>query len=294
MSDYPIVPFAPGDSEGVAAHLNTEFDGLGEGLETLDSAVATGFDALHGPGKELGGCGLTVGTGLSCIIGTGFFWVAGRRVEIASAVVVALPALLTSYVYLDADLTPSTYSSLQSPRPEGTWYVGNATTDASSCTAVDDSEADMVSSLTGLTSRVEDLEEWQETAEATLEDHEGRITDLEGGGGGGGIGTIYADPLARAADNAQTVGQKFAALDAEIEELQASGGEGTAVALPQSFDDLEAVNQALELMAQTDADHLEAFESQVNTIQVQWGICGEGSNGTPDYIDRVNSTWLPD
>lgn len=291
MSDYPVTPFEPGDSEGVAAHLNTEFDGLGEGLETLESTVAVGFDALHGPGKETGGCGLTTGTGLSCVIGTGYFWVDGERVEIEEVVTVSLSPSQTSYVYLAADLTPSTYSSLQSPRPAGTWYAGSATTDADSCTAVDDSEADTVSSFTGLTTRVEDLEDWQATAETALDDHEDRITDLEGSGGGGGGGTIYADALARAVDNAQTVGQKFAELDAAIE---AGGAEGAAVALPQSFDDLEALNQALELMAQTDADNLAAFEAQVNTIQVQWDICGEGSNGTADYIDRVNSTWLPE
>jgi hypothetical protein len=122
---------------------------------------------------------------------------------------------------------------------------------------------------------------------------DGRVTTLESGGGGGGT-PIYADGIARASDNPETVGQKFVALDAEIDALEEAGtGGGNVVALPALPWDADAVNQAFQLQAQTDADNLAAAGSQMDTIQIKWGVYGDGTGETPDFVDRVNSTWLP-
>jgi hypothetical protein len=59
---------------------------------------------------------------------------------------------------------------------------------------------------------------------------------------------------------------------------------------------VDANNDARALMARaktgTVAEALAEFYSQVDTIEVVNGVCGDSSNGTPDQIDRVNSTWV--
>ena len=293
MSDYPQTPFQPGDAIGVAEHLNAEFALVGDSVQAVADDLALSNEVLHGPGRESGGCGLSVGTGLSCVIGAGYYWAAGQRCENQAPVVVALPASQTSYLYQDADGMVVPYSSRQTPNPEGTWFCGTATTDGMGCIAVDDTEADVVAGNAALSAQVSGLDSRMEAAEELLEEHEDRITDLEsGGGGGGGTGPVYADPLRRSYSNAETVGQKFAALEAEIDALQdAVGSGGNVVAVEQPAWDIDAVNGALHLQAQTTEDALEAAYSQVNTIQIKHGVFGDGSGETPNYIDAA-STWI--
>ncbi len=290
----PVTPFQTGDTVGVSEHLNAEFSEAGQQITDLAAAVAEGNDALHGPGKEAGGCGLSVGTGLSCVLGAGHFWVGGVRYEIAEAQVIALTPNETSYLYQDSTGSVTAYVSQQSPRPAGTWFLGTATTDGTTCTAVDDSEADTVSGVADLGDRLTAAEEAIDDAEAALADHEARIGDLETLGGGGGGGPVYADGIPRSSTNPQTVGQEFAALEADIAALQAAGtGGGSVVSVPAPVWDVDADNQALELQAQTTAGALEAATQQFNTIQIKWGVYGDGSGETPDFVDRDVSTWLP-
>ncbi len=291
MSDYPVNDFSSGERTGLSDHLNSEFAAVGGAVTELAEAMALGNDVLHGPGKEAGGCNLSLGTGLSCILGTGYFWVGGIRYELSEPLIIALAASQTSHLYLDAAGEVTAYLEVQSPRPVGTWYLGQATTDGLSCTAVDDSEADTVAGLAQVAERVTELENGLDAAETTLEDHEERVTNLETLGGGGG-GPVYADPIPRTSSNPQTIGQKFAELDADLAALEAAGtGGGSIVALPQLNWDIDPVNTALHLQAQTTPDALEAAESQIDCFQIKTGVYGDGSDGTPNYIDP-ESTWV--
>lgn len=290
---YPTDDFEAGESTGLSEHLNSEFALVGGAVDDLAAAVAEGNEALHGHGKETGGCGLTTGTGLSCVLGVGFFWVGGVRYEVAEAEIIVLDPSQTSYLYMDAEGAVTAYVSAQSPNPTGTWFLGTATTDGTTCTAVDDSGADTIAALGDLGDRMTAAEADVAALESDVDALDGRVTTLESGGGGGGT-PIYADGIARASDNPETVGQKFVALDAEIDALEEAGtGGGNVVALPALPWDADAVNQAFQLQAQTDADNLAAAGSQMDTIQIKWGVYGDGTGETPDFVDRVNSTWLP-
>jgi len=156
-----------GETSEFPTHLASEFQLVQDNVNAVDGEVADGNLALHGSGKEIG-CGLTAGSGLSCVIGTGSHWVGGRRCQIASPITVSLTAGTTSWIYLDDEETPSLYPGLQSPNPTGTWFVGTATTDSDSCTAVSITGADTVSSNAALSADVATLQADEVKTEAAV------------------------------------------------------------------------------------------------------------------------------
>src|ERR1035437_7892043 len=251
--DHPVTPFAA----GILTHgrLNDEFAAVGSDLDDLRAEVQTGLDVIGGAGKEAGGCGLTTGTRLSCVLAAGYYWVVGVRCHLAASKVIALTASQTSYLYQDAAGSVTAYTTRQTPNPAGTWFLGTATTGSSTCSAVDDSGADVVSATAGLAEAVAQTE----TA----------------------LGTPYFG------------GTPPADVDSRLPVLEAagvgSGGVATVQARPWNVD---AANQALQLQAQTDATHLEAAGSQIDTVQVKWGVYGDGTASSPNFIDP-DSTWLP-
>jgi|ERR1035437_2380093 hypothetical protein len=292
--DHPVTPFAA----GILTHgrLNDEFAAVGSDLDDLRAEVQTGLGVIGGAGKEAGGCGLTTGTGLSCVLAAGYYWVGGVRCHLAASKVIALTASQTSYLYQDAAGSVTAYTTRQTPNPAGTWFLGTATTGSSTCSAVDDSGADVVSATAGLAEAVAQTE----TALGTPyfggtppADVDSRLTALEAGGGGGG-GPAYYGPLTESSGGGpQTLSQRLTTDEGRLTVLEAagvgSGGVATVQAPPWNVD---AANQALQLQAQTDATHLEAAESQIDTVQVKWGVYGDGTASSPNFIDP-DSTWLP-
>jgi len=286
-----------GDSIGFGEHLRQQFQLQQDNLVILDGEMAEGIEALHGPGKEPGGCSLSTGSGLSCVVAGGYYWVGGRR-YLGAEQIVALPALSTRHLYMDAEGSVTLYSSQQSPRPDGTWYVGSATTDGTDCTAVDDSEADVVASPANTETRLAALEAEDIALAGEIESLDGRVTDLESAGGGGS-GPAYWGALQKSSGVATTIDQE---IDAKIathltEAAHGGGGDGGTVVSTEGVWDVDAENQALALLARLKNSPVEEalaeFASQENSIIVVWGVCGEGSNGTDDYVDREHSTWLP-
>lgn len=123
-----------------------------------------------------------------------------------------------------------------------------------------------------------------------------RVTLLEEGAGGqGGSGPTYWGGLAKAAGDATSISQE---IDSKIAAAAlGGGGDGGTVVSTEGVWDVDAENQALALLARLKNSPVEEalaeFASQEDSIIVVWGVCGEGSNGTDDYVDRVHSTWLP-
>ncbi len=119
-----------------------------------------------------------------------------------------------------------------------------------------------------------------------------RVDDLEAAedGGGGEAGPVYWGGLDKAAGDATSVDQ---AIQAAIADIEVDGGGDGIVAVPEPPWDVDAVNQAkaaLDVIENLRATHAEHY---VDTVAVVWGIWGDGSSGTPNFIDEENSTWLP-
>ena len=117
-----------------------------------------------------------------------------------------------------------------------------------------------------------------------------RLTALEAGGGGGG-GTVFWGALEKGAGDPTTIEQRIVALIAEHVAAVphgGGGGGGEAVVLPW---DIEWVNQAKHLMMAT-RWMPDMPATQVDSIVIVEGSYGDGSGGSPDWIDREHSTWV--
>ena len=303
----PAVPFRHGDARNVPDHLNAEFSAVGASVVGLEDEVAAGNLALHGTGTEAAaGLTLSIGTGLSCRVLNGAFWVGGRRYEISELVgylVAPVEINTTRHLYMDTSLQVTSYAAKQSPNPAGTWYLGTATTNATACTAVNDSVADRIASVATLGGRVSDLETditglqtavgIPYSAGVSLDS---RVTDLESAGGGTGGGPAYWGGLDKAAGDATTIDQEIdGAVTAHVAALHGAVADGGGGSTPDPVLpwDVDAVNQAAELLKLTRSVDPDLPATQVDAVVVVWSVFGDGTGGTPDFIDRVNSTWLP-
>jgi hypothetical protein len=299
-SDLPPIPWADGDTL-YGADLDAAFVQASDDINAVDSALEVSNDVLHGPGREAAGCRLSMGSGLACVIGSDatvdYYWAGGVRCHLATPVNVSLSPNATTYLYQDATGAVTQFSSLQTPRPAGTWYVGNATTGGDSCTAVDDSGADTVAGYGVLAPEVA-----AQGAAIGMPYTAGlaiapRLDTLEAGGGGGS-GPVYADGLSRSAGNPTTVGQEFGALEGRLTtvegEVGSLGGTGTTVVQPAPWN-TDSVNQAQALLARIangplDEGLAEAY-SQVDCLIFVPGVFGDGTGTTPQYKDTVHSDW---
>jgi hypothetical protein len=294
----PVTPFRHGDTTSVPDHLNSEFSAVGDAIAEVEQEFADGNLALHGTGTELAaGLALAIGTGLSVRILNEAFWLSGRRYEIDEAVgylVSSLPLNSTRHLYMDASFAITDYASRQTPNPAGTWYMGTATTNASACTAVDDSNADRVANLAGMAARLVSAEADVDALQAAVgipysavDPLDDRVTALENAGPGGAAATWGA--MAKAAGDPTTVDQEIAAAIAAIPAPTGGTGDGsTTVSLPW---DIEAANQGRMLLKLTRTVDPELPVDQVDCICIVNGVWGDGTDGSPDFIDRVHSTW---
>jgi hypothetical protein len=119
-----------------------------------------------------------------------------------------------------------------------------------------------------------------------------RVTALEGTGGGGGTGPYYWDGPGRSAGDPTTIPQFVDQEIAAAIEGQ-GGGDGGTITAPEAAWDVDSVNQAKALLDRTLPGAVEEAANQVDAVIIKWGVFGDGTNGTPDYVDREHSTWLP-
>ena len=111
-------------------------------------------------------------------------------------------------------------------------------------------------------------------------------------------GPNYWENQEKNAGDTTTPGAEMDSKDAavvsdHISEYHAAGADED-VALPEVWA-IDAVNQAKMLLRMTRTLDPDMPVNQVDALNVVWGIFGDGSGtpATPDFIDRVNSTWLP-
>lgn len=124
------------------------------------------------------------------------------------------------------------------------------------------------------------------------DDVDARLTALESGGTGGGTGTgtVYWGALQQTAAIATTISQAIAAAIAEhMATVQHGSTEGVAEVLEPW--DVDSVNQALSVLTEIRMVNPEAAWNHVDAVTVVWGVYGDGSHGTPDYIDWEHSSW---
>lgn len=294
--DYTLADYDfDGMTTGFDEALDTAFTLQQTNVEALDADVAAAFFALHGQGREPGGCILAIGAGLSATLTNDYYWIAGRRYLVALGVgssTVSLTGSVTNYIYQDADGAFVTYTSLQTPVPTGYWYVGTATCSAVACTAVDETGSEEVAAIDDLDD-VKDAVGWPYTNPADIDT---RLAAVEGGGGGGG-GFSYWETMPKAAGDATSITQEATTLaEDEVADHVTTYHAGEAVSVEDAQEqwDVDAVNQAKQLLYLTRAITPDLPETQASAATVVWDSYGygEGADGLT-FIDVANSTWLP-
>jgi hypothetical protein len=274
--------------------LKAALDLIRSNVDAVQADLESGNEALHGSGAEGSGTVLQVGTGLSVRVVNQYFWVSGVRYRIneqAGYLVASVPAGKTSHLYMDAARVVTPYLQKPGERPSGTWYLGTATANDVSCTAVDFSGCDRVSSLVVLNAAVAALEAavgMPYTLEGDLQTLMNRIlTGQQEGQDPISWGTLQklfgVDPT--------TVDQQIAAdLSDHVEEYhgQTGGGSGGEVTLLLQRWNSEATrNGRLSLLiGRLLIPYL--FEHLPDCAEVIWGVSGQGN------YDAVNSTWVPE
>ena len=297
----PLTPFEAGDSAGVAAHLNTELQAAGDAAAAAALVASSANASLHGQGI-VAGLVLSPGTGLTAHVsaagaGVDEFMLAGiigNLSAVGGYEVVPLTAGVANYLYMDDAGTITAYVTAQSPDPTGTFFLGTATCDGADCTAVDQSAAERVASMTGLQDDVADLQEAVGNPYTNPVALSTRVGTLEDSGGIGGAPVIpKLDALVTSAGESDAqVAQRIADADvaAHVAALHTGTGEPGA-GLADPYPDVEEVNQAKALLREIAQDNPLAGDTQLDSIIIVPGVYGDGSNGTVDYWDRTNSTY---
>jgi len=279
--------------------LNANEQELEDGIEELDANQAVIENELHGLGTILDPASAVVmqaGAGLSVQVLNQAFYVGGRRYAINEGIghlIVSVPSVQTSHVYLDKDLNETvldnaTYPDPVAARPAGTWYVGECTTDAVGVTAVDDSAADNVQSASQTQTDLEALEAdiGIPYDEVTLGTIQARLAAIEAGGG-----PVAADVkwgvLERTAVDATTIQQAIDAGDATT--LAAALAANPAQVEQENWDEdavngLETVVRLTKSIAPEFAGSALGVNDRYRTVVLIPGIMGHLSLGDANGI----------
>jgi hypothetical protein len=124
-----------------------------------------------------------------------------------------------------------------------------------------------------------------------------RVQDLEDHSVGGD-GYAYWNNMPKAVGDTTTPGQEMdtkdtAAVTAHVAEYHADDGGTSEVEVNEPWD-VDAVNQALMLMDVTQRVSPDTPETQRDHATVVWTVYGDGEgHDEVDFVDRVNTTWLP-
>lgn len=305
MSDYPLVPFVEGETgDPLIEHFNTEFQAVGDGVTAAETEFREATDALHGQGI-IHGLTLSIGTGLTARVtaggaGVDDYLLAGQLYPFTKSGgydVVDLPASEVNYIYQDAAGDYTLYEDAKpSPEPEDAYCLGQATTDGSACTAVDQTEADYVSSVAGTAGDIAALKTAVGIPYVPLVNLDDRVATLEAAPGGGT--PAYWRGLQKTAGDATTIEQEIetralADIAAALADLPSGGATGANVLVEQW--DVDANNQAIAAMNLGYLGVWEVFVHQLDCVTViddyeGNNIWGHGANGGPDWVDP-DSDW---
>ena len=285
-------PFVAREQEDVAAHLNTEFDAVYAAVQAALSEVRAGNFYLHGEGREANDGGvLSAGSGLSAHLTNVPYWIAGRRYLLAKETgydVVAVQANADNYIYMDAAGLYHVYTSLQTPKPEGTWFVGVATANALVVTAVDQTdveEVDSVAALAELVTAILAAVGWPYTGEFDIQT---RLTDLESGNGTGGPVTLYWAALTESSGSPRKISKAIQdAMDQHLQDEHAGDSGTSDITVVNSRWDIEADNLSRYQLTMGEW-FPDSLEDLVNAVYVIPGVTGGR------FIDWENSTWVPE
>jgi hypothetical protein len=253
---------------------------------------------LHGSGFEGDGTILTVGSGLTCRVGSStadHYWIAGRRYAIATVggEIASLPASSRSYLYMDATGAVTAYSAPLSPIPSTVWYCGTAVTGGTTCTLVDDSTADRVSSVAALSSIAAQLVAavgLPYLNESTLD---ARVAILEAGGGDLGDPVSWAALQKQYGVDPTSILQQIAAdLAAHVTAYHAAAGDDNASIVEVNLTrwNAEATRNGRLLLLICRTLNPAIFEHLEDCAAIVWGVYGDGTNGSPNNVD-ASSTW---
>lgn len=295
------------DGQAVGA---AEYDSL---VRILDAQVV---GALEGLGEGLieggevsAGTGLAVDvTALKAVVDT-----AKGKCYLATAATVQVSGLTpntTAYLFAQANLETEggtddsretavvVFDTETSDTPLlGATLLAKVVTGADAVTSVTDERSYItaVAALAGLTDFQDQIDALEvavgtdyfgESAPALSVD--ARLALIEAGGSSG-EGPSYWGALAKSPGDSTTVDQAIEQAVAAVE----VGGAGEVVTTPADPWDVDSVNQAKALLDRTVTGAIEEATNQVDCLILKWGVFGDGTGSTPDYVDEINSTWLP-
>ena len=144
------------------------------------------------------------------------------------------------------------------------------------------------------TTLLANLSAWLGTAyvgETPPGDIDARLTALEAGGGGGGGGTVYWAALQQTAAITTTILAAIAAAIAQHVVDVAHGGGGSGGTAVVVTEEVVIANDLRSRMVQVRSHSPDVVATQLNALYIVDGVYGDGSGGTEDRVDRVNSTW---
>jgi len=271
-----------------------------QNLETVQTDAEAATEVLHGLGFEGDGTILRAGTGLTCVVGNGpldHFWIAGRRYAFvpAGGEVVALSPSSTAHLYMTAAGTVTPYPTKFSSTPAGTWYCGSAATDGTTCTAVDDSLADRVSSIAAVRQLVLQLVAAVGLPYANEATIAARLAILEAGGSAG-EDPISWDALQKqyGVDPTTIVQQITSMIAAHVTAMHQEATDDTGKAIVEvslTRWNSEATRNGRIALLLCRTLNPQLFEHLEDCAAIVWGVYGDGSNGTPNFVDPA-STWV--
>lgn len=294
------------DGDAFAA---SEYDSLVRIIDTqLQGALAVLGEGVASGGEVAGGTGLAVDiTALQALIETqkGLVYV-----EAGAYTLSALPASSSLWVWAQALLPDATdYDSRETgavryvytrtaTSPGNAILLATVATGAASVSSVTDARSFCIAgSLDEMEATLADLEAavgLPYTDPSTLSD---RVQDLEDHSVGGD-GYAYWNNMPKAVGDTTTPGQEMdtkdkAAVTAHVAEYHADDGGTSEVEVNEPWD-VDAVNQALMLMDVTQRVSPDTPETQRDHATIVWTVYGDGEgHDEVDFVDRVNTTWLP-
>lgn len=117
-----------------------------------------------------------------------------------------------------------------------------------------------------------------------------RIDDIEAAAADGDGTAVFWAALSKAAGDATTIEQYLQQqLQQHVEDEHAD--DGSFVAQQEPWDE-DSVNAARHVLRSTRATDTTLPDYLLDTLVVVWGVYGDGTGTTPDYVDDANSTWL--
>ncbi len=286
-------------------------------VRILDSQLVGALRAIGAGVAVENGWAVTAGSGLSVTIapGAGIVQNGDSFIYLATSgsFNLALEANTTSAVYVQAvtrvdpddpdsreDGTVQFVVNATGEEVPSALLIATVTTGASGVTQIVD-ERTYTRALTALAAATGSDDDLQAIRDAIGSEYFGanpplsldaRVDDLESAAAeNDGTGVVYWGSLKRAAGDHTTIEQQIAAdLQAHVDAMHTDEQEFVAEAEPW---DEDSVNQARHALRATRATDNLLPDYLLETVVVVWGVYGDGSGGTPDFIDRDHSTWLP-